>query len=129
MNHSFDMPLASSGTTLPPARPALPGVLGQITARAEVRSTRLALTTPWPTANCRSARKTSTTRSRRTTTPPAALNGTTGHPRAEQSHAAVEAHPARLTRSQICDTLDHNQPHNSGSSGIDVVRVRAESGC
>jgi hypothetical protein len=54
------------------ARP-LPGVLGQITARAEAHTIRLALlyTLTAPTANDRSARNTSKPRSRSTTTPPA----------------------------------------------------------
>jgi hypothetical protein len=38
-----------------------------------------------------------------------ALKGTTGQPLAEQIHAALLAHPAGLTRSQISQTLNHNQ--------------------
>ena len=39
-----------------------------------------------------------------------ALNGATGEPLAEQIHTALKANPAGLTRSQISDTLKHNQP-------------------
>lgn len=39
-----------------------------------------------------------------------ALTGATGQPLAEQIHAALVAHPGGLTRSQISDTLKHNQP-------------------
>ncbi len=39
-----------------------------------------------------------------------ALTGATGHTLAEQIHAALKASPAGLTRSQISDTLKHNQP-------------------
>ena len=39
-----------------------------------------------------------------------ALTGATGQPLAEQIHAAPLQHPAGLTRSQISDTLKHNQP-------------------
>jgi hypothetical protein len=39
-----------------------------------------------------------------------ALKGATGQPLAEQIHAALSAHPSGLTRSQISQTLNHNQP-------------------
>jgi hypothetical protein len=39
-----------------------------------------------------------------------ALQGATGDPLAEQIHATLRQHPAGLTRSQISDTLKHNQP-------------------
>ena len=39
-----------------------------------------------------------------------ALKGATGEPLAEQIHAALLAHPAGLTRSQISQTLNHNKP-------------------
>ena len=95
------------------ARP-LPGVLGQITARAEAHTIRLALL--YTLANGKhhigpqhlqaalalhdyAARSAGW-----------ALNGATGQPLAEQIHAALQANPAGLTRSQISDTLKHNQP-------------------
>jgi hypothetical protein len=39
-----------------------------------------------------------------------ALTGATGQPLAEQIHATLTANPAGLTRSQISQTLNHNQP-------------------
>jgi hypothetical protein len=39
-----------------------------------------------------------------------ALKGATGQPLAEQIHAALSQHPSGLTRSQINQTLNHNQP-------------------
>lgn len=39
-----------------------------------------------------------------------ALTGATGQPLAEQIHAALTAHPDGLTRSQLSQTLNHNQP-------------------
>jgi len=39
-----------------------------------------------------------------------ALTGATGDPLAEQVHAALAASPGGLTRSQISQTLNHNQP-------------------
>jgi hypothetical protein len=39
-----------------------------------------------------------------------ALTGATGDPLAEQIHAALAANPSGLTRSQISQTLNHNQP-------------------
>ncbi|MGH2744429.1 MAG: DUF3987 domain-containing protein, partial [Thermoleophilaceae bacterium] len=91
-----------------------PGVLGQITARAEAHTIRLALLyaladgqqqiSP-PHLNAALALQSYTARSAAW-----ALNGATGEPLAEQIHAALRANPAGLTRSQISDTLKHNQP-------------------
>lgn len=39
-----------------------------------------------------------------------ALKGATGQPLAEQIHATLLTHPAGLTRSQLSQTLNHNQP-------------------
>ncbi len=92
----------------------LPGMLGQITARAEAHTIRLALIY-------------ALAEGKRQISPPHltaalalhdyathsaawALNGATGQPLAEQIHAALQANPAGLTRSQISDTLKHNQP-------------------
>jgi len=92
----------------------LPGVLGQITARAEAHTIRLALLyaladgqrqiSP-PHLQAALALHDYTTRSAAW-----ALNGATGQPLAEQIHAALTANPAGLTRSQISDTLKHNHP-------------------
>jgi hypothetical protein len=91
-----------------------PGIVGQITARAEAHTIRLALlyaladgqrqiSPPHLTAALAlhdyAARSAAW-----------ALNSATGQPLAEQIHAALQANPAGLTRSQISDTLNHNQP-------------------
>ncbi len=39
-----------------------------------------------------------------------ALRGATGEPLAEQIHATLRQHPGGLTRSQLSQTLNHNQP-------------------
>jgi hypothetical protein len=95
------------------ARP-VPGVLGQITARAEAHTIRLALLYTLadgkrqigpPHLQAALALHDYAARSAGW-----ALNGATGQPLAEQIHTALTAHPAGLTRSQISDTLKHNQP-------------------
>jgi hypothetical protein len=95
------------------ARP-IPGVLGQITARAEAHTIRLALLyaltdgkrqiepqhlTAALALHDYAARSAAW-----------ALDGATGEPLAEQIHAALRNNPGGLTRSQISDTLKHNQP-------------------
>jgi hypothetical protein len=105
----------------------LPGVLGQITARAEAHTIRLALL--YALAD-----------GKRQISPPHlqaalalhdyaarsaawALNGATGQPLAEQIHAALQANPAGLTRSQISDTLKHNQPAGQLDSALRALQA------
>jgi hypothetical protein len=92
----------------------LPGVLGQITARAEAHTIRLALLYTLADGkqqigpqhlDAALALHDYAARSAGW-----ALNGATGEPLAEQIHATLKTHPAGLTRSQISDTLKHNQP-------------------
>ncbi len=90
------------------------GIVGQITARAEAHTIRLALLyaladgqrhiSP-PHLKAALALQDYATRSAAWT-----LQGATGQPLAEQIHTALQANPAGLTRSQISDTLKHNQP-------------------
>ena len=95
------------------ARP-LPGVLGQITARAEAHTIRLALIYALidgkrhigPT-HLDAALSLQDYAARSAAW---ALQGATGEPLAEQIHAALHNSPDGLTRSQISDTLKHNQP-------------------
>ena len=91
-----------------------PGVLGQITARAEAHTIRLALLYALADgkrqicpphlkaalALCDYAARSAAW----------ALNGATGELLAEQIQAALQAHPVGLTRSQISQTLQHHQP-------------------
>ncbi|MGO9908516.1 MAG: hypothetical protein ACLPY3_22780 [Solirubrobacteraceae bacterium] len=95
------------------ARP-LPGPVGQITARAEAHTIRLALIYALadgqrqirpPHLTAALALQDYAARSAGW-----ALHGATGQPLAEQIHAALRNSPAGLTRSQISDTLKHNQP-------------------
>ena len=52
-----------------------------------------------------------------------ALQGPTGDPLAEQIHAALQAHPAGLTRSQISDTLQHNRPADQIQRALDALTL------
>jgi hypothetical protein len=90
------------------------GIVGQITARAEAHTIRLALIYALadgqrqigpPHLNAALALHDYAARSASWS-----LTGATGQPLAEQIHAALNANPAGLTRSQISDTLKHNQP-------------------
>jgi hypothetical protein len=92
----------------------LPGIIGQITARAEAHTIRLALiytladgkrqiSPPHLTAAI-------SLHDYATSSAAWALTGATGQPLAEQIHATLTAHPDGLTRSQINHTLNHHQP-------------------
>jgi predicted S18 family serine protease len=52
-----------------------------------------------------------------------ALQGATGDPLAEQIHAALQAHPAGLTRSQISDTLQHNRPADQIQQALNALAL------
>ena len=52
-----------------------------------------------------------------------ALTGATGQPLAEQIHAALANNPAGLTRSQISDTLKHNQPAGEIDSALRALQT------
>jgi hypothetical protein len=95
------------------ARP-LPGPVGQITARAEAHTIRLALIYALTDGQRQIGPQHLTAalalQDYATRSAAWALTGATGQPLAEQIHAALAANPAGLTRSQISDTLKHNQP-------------------
>jgi hypothetical protein len=89
-------------------------IVAQITARAEAHAIRLALLYALAdgkhqiaTAHLTAALALHDYAARSATW---ALTGTTGDPLAEQIHAALQQHPGGLTRSQISQTLNHNQP-------------------
>ena len=101
------------------------GIVGQITARAEAHTIRLALlyaltdgqqqiSPPHLTAALAlwdyAARSAAW-----------ALTGATGQPLAEQIYTVLRQHPGGLTRSQISQTLNHNQP----ASQIDTAALSA----
>jgi hypothetical protein len=52
-----------------------------------------------------------------------ALQGATGDPLAEQIHAALASHPGGLTRSQISDTLQRNQPATAIQQALDALQL------
>jgi hypothetical protein len=91
-----------------------PGPLGQITARAEAHTIRLALLYTLADGKRQIAPQHLTAalalHDYAARSAAWALNGATGQPLAEQIHAALKANPAGLTRSQISDTVKHNQP-------------------
>jgi hypothetical protein len=92
----------------------LPGIIGQITARAEAHTIRLALLYALTDSQRQISPQHLTAAlalgDYATRSAGWALTGATGQPLAEQIHAALQASPAGLTRSQISDTLKHNQP-------------------
>jgi hypothetical protein len=104
-----------------------PGIVGQITARAEAHTIRLALLyaladgkhhiSP-PHLHAALALHDYAARSAAW-----ALTGATGQPLAEQIHAALTANPAGLTRSQISDTLKHNQPAGQLDSALHALQT------
>jgi hypothetical protein len=99
----------------------LPGIIGQITARAEAHTIRLALIYALSDAAKQISPQHLTAaialHDYATRSAAWALTATTGQPLAEQIHATLTTNPAGLTRSQISDTLKHNQP----ASDIDLA--------
>ena len=103
------------------------GILGQITARAEAHTIRIALI--YALANgakqigaphLRAALALQDYAARSAAW---ALTGATGQPLAEQIHAALQASPAGLTRSQISDTLSHNQPAGQLETALQALHA------
>jgi hypothetical protein len=56
-----------------------------------------------------------------------ALQGATGDPLAEQIHAALQAHPGGLTRSQISDALQHNRPADQIQRALDALQLASRA--
>ncbi|MHB1570018.1 MAG: YfjI family protein [Solirubrobacteraceae bacterium] len=52
-----------------------------------------------------------------------ALKGATGQPLAEQIHAALTQHPGGLTRSQLSQALNHNQPAGEIDHALNALRT------
>jgi hypothetical protein len=91
-----------------------PGIVGQITARAEAHTIRLALLYALTDGQRQIIRQHLTAalalHDYAARSAAWALTGATGQPLAEQIHTALRHSPNGLTRSQISDTLKHNQP-------------------
>ena len=105
----------------------LPGIVGQITARAEAHTIRLALTYAL-TDGQRQIRQPHLTAALALHDYAArsagwALHGATGQPLAEQIHAALTSSPAGLTRSQISDTLKHHQPAGQLNDALHALQT------
>ncbi len=90
------------------------GIVGQITARAEAHIIRLALIYALADGQPQIRRSHLTAalalHDYAARSAVWALTGATGQPLAEQIHATLRQHPGGLTRSQISQTLNHNQP-------------------
>jgi hypothetical protein len=90
------------------------GIVAQITARAEAHVIRLALlyTLADGQSQIRTAHLTAALALHDYAARSAAwaLTGATGDPLAEQIHTTLRQHPGGLTRSQISQALNHNQP-------------------
>jgi len=56
-----------------------------------------------------------------------ALTDATGDPLAEQIHAALRQHPSGLTRSQISQALNHNQPAGEIQSALHALHAAARA--
>jgi Protein of unknown function (DUF3987) len=108
------------------ARP-LPDMLGQITARAEAHTIRLALiyTLADGHKQIRPQHLDAALALHNYAARSAdwALKGATGQPLAEQIHAALRSNPAGLTRSQISDTLKHNQPTGQIDNALHALQT------
>jgi hypothetical protein len=89
-------------------------IIAQITARAEAHVIRLALiyalTDGQPEITATHLTAALALQDYAARSAAWALTGATGQPLAEQIHAALVAHPGGLTRSQISQSLNHNQP-------------------
>lgn len=89
-------------------------IVAQITARAEAHVIRLALlytlTDGQPQIHAQHLTAALALHNYAARSAAWALTGATGQPLAEQIHAVLRQHPGGLTRSQISQTLNHNQP-------------------
>ena len=90
------------------------GIVAQITARAEAHVIRLALLYTLADGkrqiNAEHLTAALALQDYAARSAAWALSGATGDPLAEQIHAVLRQHPGGLTRSQISQTLNHNQP-------------------
>ena len=108
------------------AQPA-DGIIGQITARAEAHIIRLALIYALTDGHrqIRSPHLTAALALHDYAARSAAwaLTGATGQPLAEQIHAALQQHPAGLSRSQISNLLRHNQPAGEIDTALQALHT------
>jgi hypothetical protein len=109
------------------ANTSQPGIAGALCARAEAHTIRLALI--YALAD---GQRTITTEHLQAAlalwdyaarSASWALQGATGDPLAEQIHAQLVNHPAGLTRSQISDSLQHNQPAKAIHRALEALAL------
>jgi hypothetical protein len=104
-----------------------PGIVGQITARAEAHTIRLALIYALADGQRQIGPQHLTAalalHDYASRSAAWALTGATGQPLAEQIHAALQANPVGLTRSQISDTLNHNQPAGQLDHALNALQA------
>jgi hypothetical protein len=105
----------------------LPGIVGQITARAEAHTIRLALlyTLADGQRHIGPSHLTAALALHDYAARSAAwaLASATGRPLAEQIHAALRRYPAGLTRTQISDTLKHNRPASEIDTALRALQA------
>lgn len=104
------------------------GIVAQITARAEAHILRLALLYALADSQhqIRPQHLTAALALHNYAARSAAwaLTGATGQPLAEQIHTALAQHPGGLTRSQISQTLNHNQPAGKIDQALDALHAQ-----
>jgi hypothetical protein len=104
-----------------------PGIIGQITARAEAHTIRLALLYALTDGQRQISRHHLTAalalHDYAARSAAWALTGATGQPLAEQIHATLRHSPTGLTRSQISDTLKHNQPAGQIDHALNALQA------
>jgi hypothetical protein len=105
----------------------LPGIVGQITARAEAHVIRLALLYALADGQRHISRSHLTAalalHDYAARSAAWALTGATGQSLAEQIHSILRAHSGGLTRSQISQTLNHNQPSGQIDHALHVLHT------
>ncbi len=103
------------------------GIISQITARAEAHIIRLALiyalTDGHHQINQQHLTAALALHDYAARSAAWALTGATGQPLAEQIHAALVQHPAGLTRSQLSQTLNHNQPAGEIDTALQTLHA------
>jgi len=103
------------------------GIVSQITARAEAHIIRLALIYALTDGHRQISQQHLTAalalHDYAARSAAWALTGATGQPLAEQIHAALVRHPGGLTRSQLSQTLNHNQPAGEIDTALQALHA------
>jgi hypothetical protein len=125
---STPMPASCGGRPTTSSPQPQPGITGQITARAEAHTIRLALNYAIADGATHIGRQHVQAAlalwDYATRSAAGALQGATGDPLADQIRATLLDNPAGLTRSQISDTLKHNKPAGQIDRALQALAVR-----